>query len=78
MKFIIGEGGWNMLERLSYRGGIGLFFNDTLTGMACYAIFGLTCILAVIGLLTVLKWIIIKPWKKKKETPEERWLRTGR
>ena len=76
MKFIIGEGLWNMIDRLSYRGGIGLFFNSTFTGLLAYALFFLFCILAAIGLFTVIRWIISS--KKRKETPGQYWSRTGR
>lgn len=76
MKFIIGEGGWSMLERASYHGGIGLFFDNTLGGICAYTIFAIFCILAVIGLITVTSWLIrgIKP----RETDGEYWRRTGR
>ena len=77
MKFLIGEGGWSYLERVSYRGVIGLFFDSTWTGVLSYFLFGLFCILAVIGLVVVLRALpgLIKPksayekWEKayKKE-----------
>lgn len=76
MKFIIGEGGWNWLERATYRGAIGIFFSNTWSGILAYLIFGLICILAVIGFFTVIKWLFTG--KKKKETAGEKWLRTGK
>ena len=30
MKFIIGENGWSFLERMTYRGAIGIFYESTL------------------------------------------------
>lgn len=77
MKFLIGEGGWSWLERASYRGGIGLYYDDTLGGIITYLVFGLFCILAIIGFITVIKWIFFRR-KKSKETPEQKWLRTGK
>lgn len=81
MKFIIGEGALSVLERLAYRGGIGLYFTNTLTGVLAYAIFGIVCILSLIGLFTVLGFLLsggIKSIKKWRETPGEYWRRTGR
>lgn len=77
MKFIVGgEGGMAWLERATYRGAIGIFYDDTLHGMLAYLIFGVICILTVIGLFTVLKWIFFG--RKKKEDPGKKWLRTGK
>lgn len=77
MKFIIGgEGGWGWLERATYRGAIGIFYDDTLNGLLAYLIFGIISILTIIGLLTVLKWIFFG--RKKKEDPGKKWLRTGK
>lgn len=76
MKFLIGEGGWSWLERASYRGGIGLYYNTTLGGVLTYLIFGLICLFTFIGIVTVLKFILFG--KKKKEDPGKKWLRTGK
>ena len=76
MKFMIGEGGWSYLERVAYRGVIGLFYESTWEGVLAYLIFGLFCIFAVIGLVTVFKWIF--SGKSKKEDPHQKWLRTGK
>lgn len=77
MKFIIGgEGGWGWLERATYRGAIGIFYDDTLNGLLAYLIFGIICLLAVIGLLTILKWLFFG--RRKKEDPGKKWLRTGK
>ncbi|WP_293008553.1 MULTISPECIES: hypothetical protein [unclassified Oscillibacter] len=75
MKFIIGENGWSWLERITYRGAIGLFYDSTLGGVLTYLIFGTMCILAVVGLITVLKLLF---FRKKKISPEEKWLKTGK
>jgi len=66
MKFLIGEGGASYLDRLSYRGVIGLFYETTWEAILTYIAFGLICILAVIGLGTVLKWIFSGISKKSK------------
>ncbi len=66
MKFIIGENGWSWLERASYRGAIGLFYDSTLGGMLAYIIFGLICILSLIGLWVVIKTILFGFPKKKR------------
>ena len=63
MKFMWGGEDWvGYLERLSYDGAIGIFYKDTLSGMAAYAIAGIIAFLAVIGLFTVIKWF----FKRKK------------
>lgn len=76
MKFIIGESGWSFLERMTYRGAIGIFYESTLDGVLAYIVFGLFCIFAVVGLVTVLKTIFFG--RPKKEDPGKKWLRTGK
>lgn len=76
MKFMMGEGGWSWLERASFRGGIGLYYNDTLGGVLTYITFAVIVILAIIGLFTILKWITFG--RKSKEDPGKKWLRTGK
>ncbi|WP_130870361.1 hypothetical protein [Intestinimonas massiliensis (ex Afouda et al. 2020)] len=70
MKFIIGESGWTYLERLSYRGAIGIFFEDTLSGILTYLIFGLVCIFAIIGIITTIKFLLFGFHRKPKSTYE--------
>lgn len=78
MKLIIGgETGWAWLERMAYDGAIGIFYDDTMGGVLTFLICGIICILAVIGLFTVLKWIFFRR-KKPKEDPGKKWLRTGK
>lgn len=67
MQFIIGEGFTDWLGWATYRGAIGLFFNTTGGGVLAYCIFGAICFFAVIGFLTVLKWLFIGNKKKPKE-----------
>lgn len=74
MKFIIGEGGWSYLDRLSYRGVIGIFFDNTWTGLLSYIIVAAILILAVIGLIAVFKGL----FKKKSKDPYKEWIRTGK
>ena len=76
MKFIIGEDWVSLLDRLSYRGIIGLAYESTLQGMLAYALFGLFFILDIIGLIIVLKIIFFG--RKKKQDPGKKWLRTGK
>lgn len=76
MKFIIGESGWSWLERATYRGAIGLFYDNTLGGILAYLIFGIVAILAIIGFFTVLKWLFFR--RKRKESAEAKWLKTGK
>lgn len=57
MKLIIGEGWETLLDRFSYRGCIGMFYNTTWEGVLTYLIATVVIILAIIGLLTVLKTI---------------------
>lgn len=76
MKFIIGEGFMSQLDRFSYRGGIGFYYDSTLGGIITFLVVGLICVFAVIGFITVLKWLF---WGiPKKEDPGKRWLRTGK
>lgn len=65
MKFIMGESLGTLIDRFSYRGVIGLFYDTTLGGVLTYLIFGIVAILAVIGLAQVLKWILWGFPKKK-------------
>ena len=76
MKFIIGESGWSWLERATYRGTIGLFYDNTLGGILAYLIFGIVAILAIVGFFTVLKWLFFR--RKRKESAEAKWLKTGK
>ena len=76
MKFIVGEDWISILDRLSYRGIIGLAYESTLSGILAYIVFGLLCIFGFIGFITVLKWILFG--RTKKEDPGKKWLRTGK
>ncbi len=77
MKLIIGaETGWRWLERATYRGAIGLFYDATWSGVLAYVIVGLICLLAVIGLITVIRFIF-RP-RKSKMSPTDKWMKTGR
>ena len=76
MKFIMGEDWVSLLDRISYRGVIGLAYESTLDGVLAYIIFGLFCIFAIIGFITVLKVLFFG--RAKKEDPGKKWLRTGK
>ncbi len=77
MKFLIGEGSWSQLERAMYRGGIGLFYNSTWGGVLAYVIFAIVCILAVVGLITIIGFIF-NGRSKKKMSAHEKWIKTGK
>ena len=76
MKFIIGEDWINFLERLTYRGIIGIAYESTLDGILAYIIFGLICLFAVIGVISTIKFIFFG--RKKKADPHQKWLKTGK
>lgn len=68
MTLLIGENGWSLLERITYRGTIGLFYNTTWQGIQAYIIFGLLCLFALIGIICTISWLCFKmPIKKKKK-----------
>jgi uncharacterized membrane protein len=75
MKFIMGEDWLTWLSRATYRGTIGLFYETTWGGILAYSIFAIVCVLAIIGLFTIIKALF---HRKKKEDPGEKWLRTGK
>ncbi len=76
MKFIMGEDWMNFLDRLTYRGIIGIAYESTLDGVLAYIIFGLICLFTVIGVISTIKFIFFG--RKKKEDPHQKWLRTGK
>lgn len=51
-------------------------YDSTLDGVLAYIIFGLFCIFAIIGFITVLKILFFG--RTKKEDPGKKWLRTGK
>lgn len=65
MKFIWSESGLQYLERLTYRGAIGLFYDTTLEGMLAYFVFALFVVFALIGLCTTMKWLFNRKTKKR-------------
>lgn len=78
--FIGGEDWYSFFERMTYDGVIGIFYKDTLNGILTYIIVALLCILAVIGLITVIRLIfrpLFRP-KKSKMSAEDKWLKTGK
>ena len=77
MKLIIGgESFLEWLDRATYDGAIGLFYNGTWGGVLAYLIVGLLCLFAVIGFITVL-CLLFRP-RKKKMSAEEKWMKTGK
>ena len=76
MKFIMGEDWINFLERLTYRGIIGIAYESSLDGGLAYIIFGLVCLFAVIGVISTIKFLFFG--RRKKEDPDQKWLRTGK
>lgn len=77
MRFMFGEGGWSYLERLTYRGFIGFFYENTLMGILTYCIIGLILIFAVIGFLAVMRFLF-RGKKKGKKDPYKEWIKTGK
>lgn len=68
MTFIFGgEESWAWLERIKYRGAIGLFYENTWGAILTFLVFGIFSALAVIGLITVCKWILFGIKRKKKD-----------
>ncbi len=76
MKFMIGEGIWNQLERMAYRGGVGFYYESTLGGVLTFIVVGLICLFTVIGIIATIKFLFFG--RKKKEDPHQKWLRTGK
>lgn len=76
MKLIIGEDWISLLDRMRYRGMIGLAYESTLDGVLAYIVFGLFCIFAIVGFITVMKILLFG--RTKKEDPGKKWLRTGK
>ena len=77
MQFIMGEGIYDQLERLFYRGGIGLYYETTWGGMLAYLIFGLICIFTVIGMIATIKWLFSQGHRRReKKNPFKEYMRT--
>lgn len=70
MKFIISETGWDYLERLAYRGCIGILYQTTLEGLLAYIIVGLLFLFAIIGVISTIKHFAgnFIEWAKYKNT----------
>lgn len=76
MKFVFTEDALTRLETWGYRGVIGLFWNTTLGGILSFLVFATIVILAIIGLITIVKWFSGR--KSRKMDPHEKWLKTGK
>lgn len=76
MKFIIGEDILTFLERLTYRGIIGIAYETKLQGVLAYAILIFIGLFAIIGIISTIKFIFFG--RKKKEDPHQKWLKTGK
>lgn len=69
MKFFFGgESGWAYLERMTYDGVIGVFWNNTLNGLLAYLLVFALFLFALIGVITTLKFLMGKLFGKKKKT----------
>lgn len=69
MKFFFGgESGWAYLERMTYDGVIGVFWDTTLYGLLAYLLVFLLFLFAFIGVIAMLKFIFVKLFGKKKTT----------
>ncbi len=76
MTFLYGESGMDWLERATYRGGVGFYYDTTLGGILTFIVVGLICLFTVIGIIATIKFLFIG--RKKKEDPNQKWLRTGK
>jgi len=65
MRFIIGEKAVDYLDRVFYRGTIGLFYDSIWSGLLAYLIFAVVIVLAIIGLFTVIKWLLFRKKARK-------------
>ena len=74
--FIGGEDWYSFFERMTYDGVIGIFYKDTWSGVLAYMIVGLICLLAVVGLISIISKIF-RP-KKSKMSPTDKWMKTGK
>ena len=64
MVFIFSESGLSYIERLMYKGAIGIFYSDTLSGILAYILFAFFSVMAFVGILCTLKAIITGIAKK--------------
>lgn len=77
MKIIIGgENGWDYFERMTFDGVIGIFYDNTWSGVLAYIIVIALAIFAAIGIIATLKFLFFR--RKKKMTPHEKWMKTGK
>jgi len=76
MKFIFTEDAWERIASWGYRGVIGLFWDTTPGGILAFLTFTAIMIFAIIGLITVIKWLFGR--KSRKMDPHEKWLKTGK
>lgn len=68
MKLIIGgESGLAWLERATYHGAIGIFYNSTWAGVLTYLIVGVILVFAVMGFVGFVKNICTGKKKKKSQ-----------
>lgn len=79
MKFMFGgEDLASYFERMTYDGAIGIFFNGTWNGVLAYIIIGLICLLAVVGLISIIRLIFRPKKRKSKMSDTEKWMKTGK
>lgn len=76
MKIILEDGGTLVQSLFGFRGGVGIIYENAFFGFLTFAILGIICILAVVGLFFVVGAMSRK--KRPKETPGQKWLRTGK
>ncbi len=76
MTFLYCESGMDWLERATYRGGVGFYYDTTLGGILTFIVVGLICLFTVIGIIATIKFLFFG--RKKKEDPHQKWLRTGK
>ena len=59
-------------------GVVGFVYEGTIGALWSMILATVIGILAIIGLITIIKTIVRKISNRKKETPGEKWMRTGR
>lgn len=66
MTFLMGESAFNWLERITYRGAIGFFYESTWGGIFAHALFFIIAFFAILGFIGTMK-VILFGFKKKKK-----------
>lgn len=63
-------------EELLGMGVVGFAYDSMMGALLAHITFGIMAILTIIGFIAIIKWFFFG--RRKKETKEEKWLKTGR